>query len=253
MKGVEKRMTRRRIAWSVLIILALLFAGVGIYSAFGGEFVYRVSEAELQERIDAKLPFTKKKIIVTQAQVTLREDNLIGVRLFMKGADQGKYELEVSAVGEPVYKMGEGVFYFYPREIVIEDLTRSEKSISDVVTNFADKYVTNEGLNALLKDGAGQIEAGVKSLAESVAVKVLEGFHVYKLKDDMKGMLAQAALESVEVQSNELVITFTLWNLTLTVLFWIGAIIIIIFLMFALMSNPGWGLIALSVGSFGDS
>jgi hypothetical protein len=109
-----------------------------------------------------------------------------------------------------------------------------------------------EGGQNFASDVGAKLDGWVMKVAEEGAQFALERIPVYRLQDDMKGLAAKVFLDTVTVENNELVITFTLLRLTWWVLMYGSALILTIGFMIALVRNPGWGTVALVGISLGE-
>jgi hypothetical protein len=76
------------------------------------------------------------------------------------------------------------------------------------------------------------------TVAQNAAVHTLEQPPVYRLKDGVKGLLIKASLASLTIDQDRLVVTFSIWQLTLSVLFGFLRLIGGIVLMLILIAHP---------------
>lgn len=245
-------MTRRQFIWVGVAVL-FLFAGVGLWTMFG---VHSVSftEKEIQNRINTQLhkEFPVKKRVahilvktVSMQGATIRIDNgriiaLIDIEGTMRAGK--KFSLTVYAVGVPTYAHGD--FYFSPEDIEVQKFAYEGKTPTEFFSNFARRYVSNQKVRQFIEDKAPGVEEWITVTAQNAAMHALERRPVYRLKDDMKGFLIRASLESVKIEQDRIVLTMTLLRLTLTVLGGLIALIAAIVIMYALMTNPLMGLAA---------
>ncbi len=203
---------KKRTGMIILSIAGTLLGfGIAIWMAFGPDTV-RLSRESIQTLIDAKLPFERDKVTVSNATVAFQENELV-VNVDITGERLGQsFSLSAMTVGEPAYR--DGSFYFIPSDVVLSNVAvgdASDKSVTDRIRDAAKRYLPdNEGARNLITDLAPAMEARLKEHTLKVAEAALAKIPVYTLKNDTKGIVAKAVLGKVYVENDELVITFTL-------------------------------------------
>ena len=119
--------------------------------------------------------------------------------------------------------------YFDAEDVKLDQLTIAGRSVVG-----EDEAATRRRMT----EAAG---SAVQRLAETAIKAYLATRPVYRFKDDFKGFVLKAALINVAIEQNTLVVTFSLWSLTVTavlfVLVLIGALAFIVFL----IRHPLWG------------
>jgi hypothetical protein len=125
---------------------------------------------------------------------------------------------------------------------------------TELFTRFAKRYVSDDKARQLVEDKAPTVESWMTTVAQNAAVHTLEQRPVYRPKDDVKGLLIKASLASVTIDEDRIAVTFSIWQLTLSVLFEIlcllsGIVVILIILAYPLLD---FAIIALLVGRRGD-
>lgn len=238
-------MTRRQFMWAGVGVLFLL-AGIGLWTVFG---VHSVSftETEIQNRINAKLhkEFPVKGIArvivktVNMQSATIRiVDGQVIALIDIEGTMRlgKKFSLTAYAVGIPTYADGE--FYFHPEHIEVQKFAYEGKTPTELFSGFARRYVSNEKARQFIEDKAPRVEEWMTVTAQNAAMHALERKPIYRLKDDMKGFLIRASLESVKIEQDRIVLNLTLLRLTLTVLGGLLALMVAIYIVYALMTNP---------------
>jgi hypothetical protein len=135
----------------------------------------------------------------------------------------------VSAVGVPRYDTHREALYFDVDEAQIDRLTIAGKTIVD----------GDATARSRLTEAAGP---ALQHVAESAARSYLSAVPVYRLKNDLKGFTLKAALSDVKIEQNVLVVTLSLWNLTVTVLIFALPLAIVAALIYLLIRDPLWGL-----------
>lgn len=153
---------------------------------FAFSYTLRLSEADLQERIDLVLPVERKQLFVTvrvsDPDVDLSSrSNLVGIALSveasvpggLKGSGRGKL------FGSVRYERNEGAFY-------LDEPKLRELEIKRV---------------------PAQLNKEIAKIAEVALVKALQRYPLYRLNEsDNKQKMAKAMLESVNVEDQQLLI-----------------------------------------------
>jgi hypothetical protein len=176
----------------IVVIVLLVVAALAVFYHFSGqEYVFRVTQAQLQEKLDAKLPRTKTYLLIFQVtldkpRVTLTHgskrvgaglDIILNIQVGNEAKPLGG-TLDVS--GGIRYAADKGEFFL--DDPVIEHLT---------VQGIPDKYT--QKVNSAL----------IKALAE-----YYREHPIYVLiATDAKQAAARLVLKDVIVENNELVVT----------------------------------------------
>jgi hypothetical protein len=218
-------MSRRRIAWLVVVVVGLLSAAGLLWSIFGFDKL-SFTEAELQSRLNQQLPRTVREVTIERVGVALA-DNRLALRIAMQARVlQQPVSATVSARGLPRYVAGEAAMYFEADEIKIEQLAIAGRTV-----------VGQEGGRL-----ANTVRSALQGVAESGIKAYLATRPVYRFKDDFKGVVFKATLVNVAIEQNTLAVTFSLWNLTLTVAIFALILIILMLVIYWLIRHPRWGL-----------
>src|ERR1043166_4729105 len=108
-------MTKRRLAWIALaVVAALVVAGI-VWSAFGPTTIV-LTAPQLQERVNRALPREFKGVTVERATVTIAERR-IALRVEARASALGhSLSTVVSARGVPRYEPAEGEIFFDPED-----------------------------------------------------------------------------------------------------------------------------------------
>jgi hypothetical protein len=218
-------MSRRRIAWIVVVLVGLLSAAGLLWSIFGSDRI-TFTAAELQSRLNQQLPRTVRDVTIERVNVALA-DNRLALRIAMQARVlQQPLSASVSARGVPRYAADDAAMYFDADEIKIEQLAITGRTV-----------VGEEGgrlSNAVRSTLQGVAESGIKAY--------LSARPVYRFKDDFKGVVLKAALVDVAIEQNTLTVTFSLWNLTLAAGMFALILIILVLVIYWLIRHPLWGL-----------
>jgi hypothetical protein len=225
---------KRKIGWGLILgsLAFLIFAVLLIF----GNYTYVMTEAQIQEKIDAKLPMRNAagNIEVTEAKVSLGENNLT-VFLVMEGERfRQKFDLVAQSTGEPYYSSGE--FFFKAEKVEIKEFRFREGSLTEKIRRAGERYIDGPRARQFVKDAAPKVEAWVKERAERAAVFALQRIPVYRITSKTKwGPIIRATLEKVEVKGNELHIHLSVWQLTLNVLVVLAIAVVCLMLAIGIM------------------
>jgi hypothetical protein len=119
--------------------------------------------------------------------------------------------------------------YFDADDVKVEQLSVAGRSVIG-----EDETATRRRLS----EAAGP---AVQRLAETAIKSYLATRPVYRFKDDFKGFVLKASLVDVAIANNVLVVTFSLWNLTVTAALFVLALIFVLTFMGYLIRHPDWG------------
>jgi len=231
--------TKRTLAWTILTVLGLAGVLAVLWSAVGTSRV-ALGQADLQARIDRMLPKTVKDITVERVTVTLADDRMM-LKVQAEGRKLGQpFTVVASARGRPRYDPDRGALFFEPDTVTIEDLTLRGSSVGDRVESAAGRLKGR--LGEIVKDKASEIDASAARIAEQGIKLYLSTFPIYRLKDDAKGLVVRALLRAVAIENNTLVVTFSLWGLTLIAAAWGLLLLALAIFAVQLIRHPGWGL-----------
>ena len=218
-------MSKRRIAWIVVALVGLLSAAGLLWSMFGSDRLTFTAEV-LQSRLNQQLPRTVRDVTIERVNVALA-DNRLALRIAMQARVlQQPVSATVSARGVPRYEAPEAAMYFDADEIKIEQLAISGRTV-----------VGEEGGRL-----SNAVRSALQGVAESGIKAYLAGRPVYRFKDDFKGMVLKAALVGVAIEQNTLMVTFSLWNITVTTGMFVLCLIMLVLAIYWLIRHPRWGL-----------
>ena len=232
-------MTKRKLAWTLLSVLGLVGILGALSSAFGTSRI-TLGQADVQARIDKVLPKTAKDITVERVTVTLVDDAMM-LKVDAEGRKLGQpFTVVVSVRGRPRYDSDRGAVFFEPDIVTIERLTVRGGSVADKVEGVAGRVKGR--LGEIVKDKASEIDASTARIAEQGAKYYLATFPIYRLKDDAKGLVVRAVLRAVAIENSTLVVTVSLWALTLFAAAWGLLLLALAILSVQLIRHPEWGL-----------
>jgi hypothetical protein len=219
-------MTRKGWLWAAAVALFLL-AIAGFWGIYGTQRV-TFSEAQVQELINKQLDkdvpvkgaahLLVKTINVRSATVHIQDGRVL-VLIDVEGTlrTNKKFSLTAYAIGVPAYSFGE--LFFKPDKIEVQKFAYEGTSPTELFGRFAKRYISDDKARQLVEDKAPAIEGWMTTVAQSAVVHTLEERPVYRLKDGVKGLLIKASLESVAIDQDRVAVTFSIWQLTLSVLF----------------------------------
>jgi hypothetical protein len=132
-----------------------------------------------------------------------------------------------SARGLPVYDAERGELLFDADNVAVS-------RIRPTGGNLAER-LDRSRLGQRLEETAGKlVAAGIKAY--------LAARPVYRLKDDVKGIVLKAAVTDVAIEGNRLVVMVSLISLTRTVALFLCLLVLAVILLAQLRLHPGWGI-----------
>src|SRR3984957_21079650 len=201
-------MSRGKLAWIVVALAGVLAAGGLFFSAFRTSKL-AFTEPEIQERLNRQLPKTVRGVTVERVAAHL-EENRLALRIEVQGAVvRQPVSAVVSARGVPRYDGHSAEIYF------------------------------DTAGRTPLSEAAGP---AVRRLAEAAIKAYLATRPVYRFKNDFKGFVLKASLVDVTIGHDALVVTFSVWNLTVTCAVLALVLIGLLSIAYLLIRHPLWGL-----------
>ncbi len=180
------------------------------------------TQAQLQKRIDAllnkDLPLKGPAAeIVASLQARMVNVTIAEGRVDIAALLQGKlilgpaFSVAASLRGKPIYD--DGAFYFEPEDVRLEKFALGEEGkIAGALAGLA--RLAGPGAAELIDKKRRELESAAKGLVEHAIKAELERRPFYRLKEDAKGEVLRATLDSLLVEGDKLVIRFTLWRAT---------------------------------------
>jgi|AGTN01.1.fsa_nt_gi Protein of unknown function (DUF1439). len=234
-------MTKRKAAWAAIIVVGLI-ALVGAGMSFFGVDKITMSQADLQQRIDAKMPHTTAKgITVSKVQLDLGGDKIaLNISASAKKFNT-EYGIDAATRGTLVYDGARGAFFFKPDNVSISKISANGASVGEKVNNFIDKWVDSPKINANKEEIAAIAEKWAQEATTSSAAYVLNRVPVYTLPNNFKGHVVQILLKDVEVKNGNVIAHLSIWQATGWVLFYGVLFLLALGLGVALVLNPEFG------------
>jgi hypothetical protein len=214
--------------WLTLAAAATIALVCAWWNVYGGSDIV-LPQQELQQKIDAKLPFvTKSAVTVSQAQLDLSGDK-IGLTVAASATRLHRtYTVQAQTRGTLRYDNLSGAFYFHPEALRVIDVQAGEVSVPGKASAIFDKFVTSEKLRAdkqaLMTEAAEIAQNSMQRAAESA----LERVPVYTLPQNFKGHVARMALSSVEVKDGSLIAHMSFLQFTGMVLVYAGMFVLVL-------------------------
>ena len=247
-------MTCRKLMWAGVVALFVLAIG-GLWTSYGTQRA-TFTEAQVQERINSQLD--KEFPVTGSSRFARQNDQSAGrhhshprqphhrrCRHCRQVADKQGVHSDHLRNWVPTYSFGE--LYFKPETIKVQKFAYEGSTPTELFTGFAKRYVSEAEMRQLIEDKSPAIEGWMTVVAQNAAVQTLERRPVYRLKEDVKGLLIKASLESVKIDRDGMIVTFSLWQLTLSVLFGIFCLMIGIAVLLVLLLHPLLGVAALAL------
>lgn len=245
-------MSKRIWAWLGIAVLVLFVAAGSLWSIYGKTEIV-MTKQELQEKIDAKLPFeTGKGVTFSDVDLDL-SDNQIGLKVEASGEKLGlQFDTAGRTRGNLRYDNLKGSFYFVPSELELTSLKTDGESVADRVNGLIEKWVDSPKVLANKDELSGKAAEMATGLVLKGAEFTLERIPVYTLPDDIKGNVARMFLKDVEVKGDTIVAHLSFLQFTKMLLLYGFVLVLSIGLAAALIMNPEWGVAIAVMGSLGD-
>jgi len=242
---------KRTVAWGVIAV-ALIAGIAGICWNLFGLHDVKLTQQELQQKIDVKMPHTTKHgVTVSSVQLDLSGDQL-GL-VITASAKKLKTDFVITAQtrGTLVYNNLDGTFHFKPAELKLVDVKTNGESVSTRLNRFVDKWVDSPKILDARDDLVASAAELVNSAVQKSAEIALERTPVYKMPDTFKGTVARMFLESVEVENETVIAHLSFWQFTKIMLLYGLVIVAAIGFAVALIANPEMLVAVAVIGSLG--
>lgn len=234
-------MTKRKLLWAG--VCALFFISIACLWGLYGTHSVSLTEAQVQERVTAQLDkefsvggkagLLVRNVRVKNAAVHIADGKLAAL-VDVEGTLRvgQKFSLTSYAVGAPTYH--DGRFFFKPSTIEVRKFVLEDTVKSRALARLVERYLPDEKARQDIADW-------VTETAQSAATHALEQRPIYTLKNDVRGVLIKASLESVKIERDSILITFSLMQLTLSVALGIFCVFAAVGLAWALLEFPALG------------
>jgi hypothetical protein len=220
--------------WLVVTIVAAL--AIGAFELVPRTLKVRISEeqasAKMQEALDKK---AHEGLAVERAVLTFN-NNAVQFSGHVAGVRFGQqFSADVSVDGVPRYDERQQAIYFSPTTFTLKNFAFKGETPSEKARRFGGTIFKNTTVGTVLENSAESIERWVTQTAENRVRLILEKRPVYRIKDDVKGMLIKASLTTISIEENHAVATlsivkFSLKIALLIVSFIAGAVLVFVIL-----------------------
>ena len=245
-------MTKRKAVWMAVFLVGVIAVLGIIYGIYNVQDI-KLSQSQIQEKIDAKLPLVRGDVIVTKVSVNFVYNSL-HLMMDAEGKKWGqKFSISSSAVGKPRFNSQNGTFYCEPEDFGILSLNIKGDSLSKKTEKFIDKWVDSSKIQSNKEAIGKKVEEWVFSSIEDTAVWALKRIPVYSLPDTFKANVFRLLLKDVEIKDGNLILHLSFLKFTLTAVFYILLVVICIIAAFGLMMNPEWGVMLILLTGWGDN
>lgn len=245
-------MTKRKIAWGVIVV-AFLFGIAGVaWNVFGLHDV-KMTQQEIQQRIDLKMPHTTKHgVTVSSVQLDLTGDK-IGLIIEASATKlKTNFVIKAETHGTLTYSNLDGTFHFKPDVLKVLDVRTNGESVATRFNRFVDKWVDSPKILENKDELAAMVSDLVNDAVHKSAVIALERVPVYKMPDTFKGQIARMFLKDVEVKQQTIIAHLSFWQFTKILILYGFVIVLAIGFTIALLACPEWGIPLLIIGSIGS-
>ena len=207
----------RHIKW--WLVVALLLAGGVALMLWSGETTLSLTQEEIQSGVDAGLgkDFPVKgpaqaivKSLRADSAKALIHDGRIDFLIDATGVlrNDKTFSVSVFAAGAPRYE--DAAFYFEPEKIEVKNLAFAGATPGELIARFAERHGLRDPAEQFLEGEAKRLQQLVAPIAAGLAKEILAHRPIYRLRDDMKGMLIKSSLQTVRVAGDRLDITVKL-------------------------------------------
>lgn len=228
-----------------LIVFGCLALAAAIYMASKVHDV-TITEQELQEKIDEKLPLTTKSgVTINKADVRLTD--ALTLHAVASAEKLGQHiEGEVITTLHLVYRSGR--FYTVPSEIHIERLLFNDLNVGEQTARGIGGIVGSQGVDEEIQKleetkglkgsvgrylrkkkteltdedergaAGGIVQEQTEALVVKGASKALTHIPVYRLPDTLKGSVIKMMITDVEIKDGAMTVYLSFWQLGLHVL-----------------------------------
>jgi hypothetical protein len=181
-----------------------------------------------------------RDVTVERVTITLADDKMM-LRVEAEGRKlRQPFTIVASARGRPRYDPDRSALLFEPEVVTVENITIRGGSVAEKVEGATGRLKGR--LGETLREGAAKIDAGAALIAERGIKAYLAAHPIYRLKDDAKGLVLRTLLRSIAIEKDTLVVTVSLWGLTLSAALW-GLLLLGVAIFAAqLIRHPHWGL-----------
>jgi hypothetical protein len=225
-------MTTRRLAWIVGGVFGALALVGAVWTAFGANRIV-LTDAQLQERVNRRLPHEVKGVTIERVTVTIAESQMaLRVEVRASALDR-TFATAAHARGTPRYDAERGELFFDADDVKLENFN---------IGNLADRVDQPGGrLSGLVSENLTKVKA-LAAVTVAAGVKAyLAARPVYSFKDDLKGLVLKATIANVAIEGNAVAIGISPLNLGVMVAICLSALLAVVFVVVTLVRHARWG------------
>jgi hypothetical protein len=186
----------------------------------------------MQEALDKK---AHEGIVVERAVLTFN-NNAVQFSAHVSGERlKQTFSADVSVEGVPRYDERQQAIYFSPRTFTLRNFAFKGETPSEKARRFGGTIFKNTTVGTMLENSAEDIERWVTQTAEKRVRLILEKRPVYRIKDDVKGMLLKASLTTIAIEENHAVATLSIVKFSIEIAMLIATLIAGAVLVFGLL------------------
>lgn len=193
------------------------------------------SEAQLNGHAAAHLPKELKGgMTIESAEIDLLSDAAdveitATVKRSVPGLGVQEYEMVIHTITAPDYRFMKGAVHLDPREIEIVSIKQvGGQTLAEAggkLKAFAERVLPKrqdeiDELAYAAKEIAPEVKAWLEGRAGDAATWYLERYPVYTLPNDWKGYVAQAVLDDIRIDNEQLIITVSALRLAIWAVIW---------------------------------
>lgn len=204
------------------VLAALVFVGMAAFpSQYEVSLTGRDIQAVLDRQIGRELPVPGK---VGYAIRTMRADRLeahiADGRFVFSGTATGKlvsgddFTLSATTTGMPRYADGE--VFFDAQDARITDISYNRSAFKEKIIGLSGIF--GDRTQDKVAKKMETIDKWENAAATRLLAYTLEKHPIYRLKDDVQGVMLRAALERVTIMNDHITFVFSIWRLTKTVI-----------------------------------
>jgi ribosomal protein L13E len=213
-----------KIAAFTAVLLAL---GIGVFEAVSTTIKVRFSQeqasAKMREAIDKK---AHEGLLVERPVLTFN-NNAVQFSGRVSGTRLGQpFSADVSVDGVPHYDERSQAVFFTPTTFSLKNFSFRGEAPAEKARRLGGTIFKNTTVGTVLDNSAESIEQWVTKTAEQRIRTVLEKRPVYRLKDDVTGIVLKASLTHIAIEEHHVVATLSVVKFSLHLVLLIGSIIL---------------------------
>jgi hypothetical protein len=224
--------TKRRLVWIAAGLSgALAIAGM-VWSSFGTSRIV-LTDTRLQERFNPGLPRQVKGVTIERATIKIAENHIALTIDVRASALNQTFAAAVFARGIPRLDAERGELFFDADDVKLENITIGNSE------GNADQ--SGGRLGGLMAKNL----KGIKAVASSVIASGVKGYlaarPVYRVKDDLKGLVLKSTVTGLTIEGNAVAISLSLLSVSVMVALCLSALLAVLAGIVYLVRHQSWG------------